>query len=820
MNLKIALSVSLLFFLFLGTWAQGPLASTDLRTVDISKISDDEIKAYSEKAKSSGLSETQLFELAKQRGMPDAQIQALRDRLAMMGGSGNSSGSSKPSANQPVSESAVRNFDEKLGNASMQPQPYNRRIFGAELFTELSTTFEPNLRIATPGSYILGPDDELIINVYGYSEKTYRQRVNAEGNIYIENVGPVFVSGLSIEEAEKRIKSRLGSTIYRAMASGATKMQLRLGDIRSMRITIIGEAKKPGTYTVSSLTTLFNALYLCGGPTDNGSYRNIEIIRGNRVIRTVDLYRFLTQGDRSDNILLQEQDVIRIPYYESRMVFSGYVKRPGVFEIKPGESFEKLFSYAGRFTDSAYRKSVTIYRINEEKLAIKTLVADSFPYYFPAMADSVVVGTATMRYANRVSIRGAVLRPGDYELLPGMELKQLIEKAGGFREDAYLGAASVLRIGDDLGAENVSFNPDKIAKNEATLTLKRDDQVVINSIFDLKDRYNVTIDGEVLKPGQFEWRKDLRVRDLILFAGGLSEAANSEEVQLEISRRVKKAEVNTKDFKQSEIIRLKLGSGLSDSAALLILEPFDMVVVRAQPGYQQQKGVFITGPVMYPGRYFLEKSGETITSLFSRAGGFKSSADSNSVFIRRFVNTTLQMEERAELIAKLSGISSDSIANNPELRDEIQRNFTSLSVNLQKAFENPGGNDDLMLEAGDLILVSQNSNLVKVAGEVYFPTMIPYEPGKNVKYYIKRTGDYTAKARKNQTFVIYPNGHAEGVSKFLFFKSYPKVTPRAEIYVPTKDTSKKQGLTTGEWVAISTILATLTTLVVTVLNAN
>jgi protein involved in polysaccharide export with SLBB domain len=313
MNLKIVFSKCLVFFWVLGAWAQGPLASADLRTVDISKISDDEIKTYYEKAKSSGMSETQLLELAKQRGMPDAQVQALRDRLAMMGGGGPVSAKSTP--DQPVSESAVRSFDEKLGKTNMQPQPFNRRIFGAELFTELSTTFEPNLRIATPGSYIVGPDDELIINVYGYSEKTYRQRVNAEGNIYIENVGPIFVSGLSVEEAEKRIKSRLGSTIYKAMTSGATKMQLRLGDIRSMRITIIGEAKKPGTYTVSSLTTLFNALYLCGGPTDNGSYRNIEIIRGNRVIRTVDLYRFLTQGDRSDNILLQEQDVIRIPYY-------------------------------------------------------------------------------------------------------------------------------------------------------------------------------------------------------------------------------------------------------------------------------------------------------------------------------------------------------------------------------------------------------------------------------------------------------------------------------------------------------------------------
>jgi protein involved in polysaccharide export with SLBB domain len=644
--------------------------------------------------------------------------------------------------------------------------------------------------------------------------------VNAEGNIYIENVGPILVSGMTIEEAETKIRGRLGSTIYKAMKSGATKMQLRLGNIRSMRITIIGEAKKPGTYTVSSLTTLFNALYLCGGPTDNGSYRNIEVIRGNKVFRYVDLYRFLTQGDRSDNILLQEQDVIRIPYYESRMVFSGYVKRPGVFEIKPGESFDKLFSFAGRFTDSAYKKSVTVYRIGDEKLSIKTLFADSFPIFKPLMADSVVVGTATMRYANRIRIKGAVFRPGDYELLPDMELKQLIEKAGGLREDAFLGAGNILRIGDDLGPENVSFNPKKITNGEERIFLKRDDEVVLNSIFDIRDNYYVFVEGEVLKPGQFEWRKDLRLRDLIFLAGGLSEAGRGEEIYIEISRRIRKADVKGTDFKQSEIIKITTNSELSGDEAFQVLDPFDMVVIRSQPGYQQQKGVLVNGPVMYPGRYFLEKSGERITDLIKRAGGFKSSADSASVFVRRFMSSAFEEEERTALIAKLSRIPSDSIISNPLLMEELKKKYTSLSVNLKKAFENPGGNDDLILEIGDIIIISQSSNLVKVAGEVYFPTMIPYEKGTNVKYYIKRTGDYTSLARKNQTFVIYPDGKAEGVKKFLFFKSYPKVTPRSEIYVPAKDPNKKQGMTTGEWVAISTILATLTTLIVTVLNAN
>jgi protein involved in polysaccharide export with SLBB domain len=813
----------------LSAFAQGALSGSDLKNVDIDRLSDADIRSYYAKAAESGLSEDQLYELSKTRGLSDLQVSKLRDRVAMLGLSGMTSGAAasggmmtgEQSAGPANTNEAVRKFDEKLGKVPMEIQSFNKRIYGSELFSETSTTFEPNLRIATPTNYVIGPDDELIINVFGYSEKTYRQVVNAEGNIYIENAGPILVSGLTIEDAEAKIRARLGNTIYRAMKSGATKMQLRLGNIRSMRITIIGEAKRPGTYTVSSLTTIFNALYLCGGPNDQGSYRNIEVIRGNKVVRKIDLYSFIAFGDKSDNILLQEQDVIRIPFYDARMVFEGYVKRPGIYEIKENEAFDKLFEYAGKFSDSAYRKSVTIYQITDERLSIKNLPADQFGNYYPRIADSVYVSTATMRYANRVKIRGAVYRPGDYELTAEMDLKQLIEKAGGLREDAYMGGGNILRTGDDLGLENVSFTTSLIKNGEEKIILKKEDEIIINSIFDIRDKYTVSIEGEINKPGTYEWRKDLRVRDLVLLAGGVSESTGfTSLINIEISRRVRDADVKGMAFKQSEIIKIVVSQNLNDQQALVSLEPFDMLVVRPQPGYQQQRSVFLNGPVMYPGRYFLEKSGERITDLLMRAGGFKSSADSSSIFIRRFMPGEMEMETRKELISKLSNITEDSIRKTPKLLQELEKNYTSLSVNLEKAFDKPGGNDDIILEAGDIILVSQSSSLVKVSGEVYFPTLIPYEPKTNVKYYIRRTGDYTSSARKNQTFVIYPDGKAEGVKKFLFFKSYPKVTPRSEIFVPSKMNKDRTGLTTGEWVAISSILATLTTLIVSVINSN
>lgn len=803
-------------------WGQGPLAGSDLRNVEVEKLSDEEIRVYYQKASESGLSDDQLIELAKARGLGEKQVALLKQRIAALNlsGSKQSSSSAAGSSTETVNVTeSIRKFDEKLGMVPMETTPVNRRIFGAELFSRTSTTFEPNLRIATPMNYIIGPDDELIINVYGYSEKTYREKVNAEGNIYIENVGPIYVAGLTFEEAEAKVRSKLAGTIYKAMNSGATRMQMRLGNIRSIRITIIGEAKKPGTYTVSSLTTVFNALYLCGGPTDLGSYRNIELIRNNVIIKKIDLYKFLQSGDRSDNLLLQEQDVIRIPYYEKRMVLVGQVKRPGVFELTNAESFEQILNYAGRFTDSAYKKSVTVYTIDDTRLRVKDLMINEFATYKPNNGDSIVVGTVPFRFANRVRISGAVMRPGDYELTADMSLQDLIEKAGGVREDVFKGSGSILRLADNLSLENVSFDLEKVLSGKEKIALKREDEVILSSLFDLQDQYVVNIDGEVHKSGTFTWRKDITVRDLILQAGGITEAGTaSNKVLIEISRRIRNADVSGKNFKQSEIIRLQINKDLSGAEAATPLEPFDIVVLRPHPGYQMQRSVNISGPVMFPGRYFLEKSGERISDLVRRAGGFQAIADSNSVFIRRFKSDGIDMDQRLELISKLTNISADSIAKSPNLQQELAKAYTSLSVNLNKALSNPGSNDDLILENGDLIMVSQSSSLVKVSGEVYFPTMIPYEPGTNLKYYVKRTGNYTSKARRNQAFVIYPDGKAKAVKKFLWFKSYPKVTPRSEVFVPSKGEKIKQGLSTGEWVAISSIIATLGTLVVTVIN--
>ncbi|RYE16761.1 MAG: capsule biosynthesis protein, partial [Sphingobacteriaceae bacterium] len=452
---------------------------------------------------------------------------------------------------------------------------------------------------------VLGPDDELVVNVFGYSEQTYNLTVNREGNIYIPNVGPINVNGLSIEQASARIKIKLASTIYRNISSGTTKVQISLGKIRSIRATVIGEARKPGTFTVSSLTTLFNLLYLCGGPSDMGSYRNIELIRGNQVSRKIDLYGILTNGDFRDNVLLEEGDVVRIPYYTTRATLKGQVKRPGIFEMKTGETFATLLGFAGGFTDSAYRASVQVKQITGEENRISDIPSTAFATYKLGGSDYITVGKILTRFINRVSIAGAVQRPGEYELEPNMTAGQLIRKAGGLREDAYLERGVVSRLNEDLSPSSLSFNVKDAINGSSSLPLKKDDALNIASLADLKDKYTVSIEGEVHLPGQYEWRQNLTLKDLILVAGGFTDLANTKSI--EVSRRIKNANVTEAQFKQADIINIDIKNGsLNNGEEDVILTPYDVVVIRTASGYVPQRSVYVAGEIMNPGRYVLE----------------------------------------------------------------------------------------------------------------------------------------------------------------------------------------------------------------------
>ena len=787
-----------------------PLSAADLRTINVDNISDEDIAAYYQKAQANGVTLEQALTLASQRGMPESEISKLRDRIANIGTIRSSAGNTVKSSS---TKTEPRQTDTDASKVPMKPASGNFRIFGSELFAATSGVFEPNLRIATPAGYVLGPDDELIVNVYGYSEQTYKLTVNAEGNIYIPNVGPVFVNGLTIEEAATRIKNKLASTIYRAIGSGATKVSVSLGNIRSMRVTVIGAAKQPSTYTVSSLTTLFNLLYISGGPSDLGSYRYIEVVRGNKTIRVADLYRWLTTGDRSDDVLLQEQDVVRIPYYKTRVTLNGQVKRPGIFELKPGETFMQLVSYAGGFTDSAYKASVQVVQVTDREKKMANIVPQNFETYQPQSSDEITVSKILDRFTNRVSIIGAVFMPGNYELQPDMYLDQLIRNAGGVKEDAFVERGVIARIDEKMQPVSLSFNIKDVLEGRQKIKLSREDRVTIASIFDLQDRSVVTIEGQVRKPGAFEWRKNLKLNDLLLMAGGFTEFGNAKNI--EVSRRIKDADVTSKSFKQAEIFTIYNSDDLAKSPSDFDLQPYDLVVVRSLPGYQQQRIIGLQGEVMNPGRYTLEKSNERVSDLINRAGGFKSSADSTVLKIKRYTtyHQGQNQEERKKQLERILNIDADSLSNNVKLRNELDREYETLSIDLTKAIQNPGSDDDLLLEDGDILIVERTFSLVKVSGEVYNPTLVTYARGRTLKYYMDQAGGPTTNARDSKAFVLYPDGKAATVKRFLFFKSYPEIRPHSEVFVPSKE-ARKGGLSIGELGVIASVLATIATIII------
>jgi protein involved in polysaccharide export with SLBB domain len=820
MKLSQITALLLVALLMLGSqhvYAQ-TLSAENLRNINIDNISDEDIKSYYQKAVNAGYNQEQMLRLAGERGMPAVEVNKLRQRLVLISASPSVPSDTSKARNGTVSSSLDRGVDEAAMKLPTRRLTRDSTIFGSELFMENSMVFEPNLRIPSPANYILGPDDQLQISVYGYSEQSYNPIVNAEGNIYIPNVGPIKVADLTIEAAADKIRNKLASTIYKAIRTGQTKVDVSLGKIRSIRVTVIGQVTRPGTYTVSSLTTLFNMLYQCGGPNDNGSYRNIELIRGNKVVRKVDLYAFLMQGDRRDNVLLQEQDVVRIPYYELRTELVGAVKRSGKYELKKGENFDQLLTYSGGFTDSAYRKTVKLNRLTDEGTRLIDLNREDFASYSPEAGDVISVGKGIDRILNKVSIKGAVFLPGDFELKPGMKLKDLIEMAGGLKPDAFKERGLIERYTNTLTRENTAFNVLEVMNGSQDITLQKFDDVTISSIFDLRDIQTVSIEGEVRNPGPYLYVENLMLKDIILKAGGLHVGANRQTV--EISRRVEKPSITQKNFKQTEIFHVDLSQGLSSADAETILKPFDIIQVRSIPGYGRTRSVFIEGQIMNEGRYILENSGERLSSLLKRAGGFRASADSNSITVRRFINSNIPLEERQRIVERLLNIDRDSLENSSRLRDTYLKNVELLGVNMGKLLENPGGNEDLIMEDGDVISVARASNLVKVSGEVYNPTLLAYENNSSAKYYIKRSGSFTSNARKTSVFVIYPDGRAKAVEKFLWFKNYPAVTPRSEVYVPSKSRDNKKGFGPGEWIAISSIIASLATMVVAVVNAT
>ncbi|MGN6530642.1 MAG: SLBB domain-containing protein [Ginsengibacter sp.] len=781
----------------------------DLSQVNVDDLSNSQLISFYNKAVEAGITESQLYKIAEEKGMPETQVTKLRERLQKL-----QIGQKllqKDEINEVNDTDVAHRYDTSGQNLPVQKFQNDETIFGSELFTTNSLVFEPNLRIPAPAGYVLGPDDELIVSVYGFSEKKYNLTVNESGEIYIPNVGPIYINGLSIEQASEKIKSKLASTIYHAINTGKTKVQVALGKIRSIRVTVIGQAKKPGTFTVSSLTTLYNILYLCGGPTSMGSYRDIEIIRGNQLKRSADLYDFLVNGNQKDNIILQEGDVIRIPYYKNRVSITGNVKREGKFEMLNNETFSDLLKYCGGFTDNAYRGSVTVVRITDTEKKIIDLDANQFNSFKSNGSDKYIVGKLQDEFGNRIVISGSVLRPGPYQLTPDLTINSLIEKAGGLSRDAYTKRISIFRYLKNKMPTMLSVDLDSVNDSRGNIFLNKDDSVAVHSIFEFQDSNYVSVEGNVRKPGIVPWRENISLRDVLLSVGGVSEFGDS--ATIEISRRIRNAKVDKANHNESRIFNINL-SDKNDPSQDVFLQPYDLVIVKSLPGYNPQRTVMVLGEVRSPGRYGLQKSGDKISDLIQRVGGFKASADSSSITIRRPIKSNLTTSEREKLFQRILNINPDSIALHPRLKDELYKSYDLISVDLSKALSNPNNSENLALEDGDVLTIDRSSNLVRISGEVYNPTIIPFKENKSLKYYVQQAGNFTPAARKTGALVIYPDGKAASVKHFLFFKFYPVVTSRSEIFVPQKIKENRSRLGASELALIVSALGIVANVII------
>ncbi len=816
MFIRTSIMKKLILFLFISLAAAGSLHAQqlmrqDLRTINVDQLSDNEILYYYNKLQQSGISMDQAAKIAAAKGMPQDQIDKLQARVtALIAGQ-----KSLPQTTQ-TSDSLLTSRTENQSLIPTQDELINEKIFGSELFSNSSLVFEPNLRIATPGGYVLGPDDEVDIVVYGYSEAHYALKVDPEGFINIPSAGLVFVSGLTMDAAAAKIKARLASTIYKAIPSGNTNVQITLGNIRSIRVTVIGQAKKPGTYTLSSLSTVFNALYLCGGPSVDGSYRSVELVRDNKVYKTIDLYDFLLHGSMEGNVRLMDQDVVHIPYYKTRITLDGEIKRPGIFETLLGENLQQLMDAAGGFTDSAYRASVKVTQVTDKEKKVIDVENKNLSTYQPMGGDSVWVGKILNRFTNRLEIKGAVMRPGIFELTDGITLKQLIEKADGLREDAFLNRGIITRLKDDLTVELVSFDVAGVLNNtEPDIPLKKEDVVTISSIFDLKDRLTVSIQGEVRSPGIYDFKDSASIKDLVFEAGGFTEAATAKRI--EVARRVTNADPTNASTEIAKIIQIDAEKDLPVKGGNYYLQPYDVVIVRNNPGYFTQKMVSVRGEVMYPGVYVINSIDEKLSNIISRAGGFKNTADPAAASLRRINKIDTLTEIKTERVGQIvTGNVADTTFSD-SLAKEAVKPYDLIGINLEEITKTPGITNDLILEDGDVLLVPKKNQAVKVRGEVLFPTQFAFQEGKTMKYYIDKAGGFSSSAIRRKAFVLGANGNARRVKHFLVIKNYPLINAGDEIFVPQVDRSKK-GLSTGELIGITSAVVSFASVVIALLN--
>lgn len=777
-----------------------------------SSMTDQQVLEYVKQGMSEGKDQRQMATELARRGVTREQAERVKKLYEQEQGVS----TSKMSGTEQ-NEARLREATQEESTTSVleNPQPDSRelaqenQVFGRNIFNTRNLTFEPSVNLATPPNYRLGPGDEVIIDIWGTSQNTIRQQISPDGTINIEKIGPVSLSGMTVSEANEYLKRVLGKTYSGLDApDGTLEIRLTLGNTRTIQINVMGEVVQPGTYALSSFSTVFHALYRAGGVNEIGSLRNVQVTRNGKTVAKVDVYDFIMKGKTQDDIRLQEGDVIIVPAYEALVQISGNVKRPMKFEMKKNETLATLINYAGGFSADAYTRSLRVVRQNGEEYEINTVKEIDYSAYPMRNGDVVTAEAILNRFTNKLEVRGAVYRPGIYQLNGEINtVRALVNEAKGLMGDAFTNRAVLQREREDLTTEIISVDVRSImAGTSPDIPLQKNDILYIPSIHDLEDRGDVAIFGEVAKPDSYSYSDNMTLEDLIIRAGGLRESAST--VRVDVSRRIKdpKSTHSTDSIGQMFTFALKDGFVI-DGEQGFTLQPYDQVFVRRSPGYQAQQNVQVTGEVIFGGTYAMTTTEERLSDLVKKAGGATPKAYLHGAKLIRVANDEEKKRMR-DVINLMNRQFGEAMMDSLGIR--VEDTF-SVGIDLEKAMAQPGSEYDLVLREGDVLSVPKLNNTVKVNGAVMMPNTVGYLSGENANYYLDQAGGYALNAKKSKKFVIYMNGQVARIKG----RSKDKIEPGCEIIVPSK---KNKRVNVGEILGYASSFGSLATMFATISN--
>ena len=762
------------------------------------QMSDEQILQDIRNYSNAGMTQEQIYLELTKKGVTVDQLQRLKERY------GNRQELATP-ASAGVMQEAGRTPEVVIaprGPGAEELVPQENRIFGQDFFSTHHLTFEPNMNMPTPANYILGPGDEIIIDIWGNSELNVRYTIAPDGHITVPGLGRIQLSGMRVDQATAHLRNAF-SSIYSDLDSPQprTFLAISVGNVRTIRVNVMGEVVTPGTYTLSSFASAFHALYAAGGINRIGSLRTIRVFRAGKTEAVVDIYEYLMHGNDAGDITLRDGDIIKVDPYGVLAQITGEVKRPMWYEMKENETLDDLIRFAGGFRGEAYKENVQLRRKGTSEMEVYTVNALQFPDFRMHDGDQITVGNILTRFANRVAIEGAVMRPGSYAI--GDDIKtvgDLVKKAQGPREDAFLSRALLYREKADLTPIVESVDVEALLQNRIPdIALRKNDRLFVPSVISLLDNFTVYVGGEVREPGTYAYADNMSIEDAIVQAGGLRESAST--ARIDVYRRIKKPESTIASDVTGEAFSFSLENGLIISGdKLFTLEPFDQVFVRRSPGYEPQHNVSIEGEVLFGGQYAKLTNDERLSSLVERAGGLTQFAYPKGARLRRQLTEAEQRRTREALMTKISMQGDSLMRENSKLLANVDLSYQYVGIDLEKALKKPGSEDDIVLREGDVLSVPIYNPTVRISGGVLYPNMVTYSKKKNLDDYVKMAGGYSRLAMKGKAFVIYMNGQVATGRR-------AKIEPGCEIVVPEKP--ERQPISLPQILGISNSIATL-----------